>query len=166
MLYFVGQLFGRERLEHLADQAAGSSFSASDLARGEVFFARHGNKIVLLGGSSRWSAASCRSPAGIERMPIARFVALTAIGSSIWNAIFIGLGYAAGDHWDQIEQYVQPFSYLALLVLALLAGWLVVPPLPGRRPDGGPGRAWSPSSRPSWSRPASKLPATPASTRP
>jgi membrane protein DedA with SNARE-associated domain len=125
VLYFVGQLFGRERLEHLATKRWFLLFSASDLARGEVFFARHGNKIVLLGRFIPLVRSIVSVPAGIERMPITRFVALTAIGSSIWNAIFIGLGYAAGDNWDQIEKFVQPFSYLALLGLALFAGWLV-----------------------------------------
>ena len=59
-------------------------------------------------------------------VPLARFVALTAIGSSVWNALFIGLGYAAGDNWDQIEKFVQPLSYLALLLLAAAGVWLVV----------------------------------------
>ena len=126
VLYGVGALLGRERLELLSTQRWFILFSASDLARGEVFFARHGNKIVLLGRFIPLVRSIVSVPAGIERMPLTRFVTMTAIGSSIWNALFIGLGYAAGDSWDQIEQYVQPFSYLALLLLAAAAVWLVV----------------------------------------
>jgi membrane protein DedA with SNARE-associated domain len=126
VLYFVGVAFGRERLEQLSTKGWFILFSASDLARGEVFFARHGNKIVLLGRFIPLVRSIVSVPAGIERMPLVRFVALTALGSCIWNAIFIGLGYAAGDNWEQIEGYVQPFSYLALASLALFAGWLVL----------------------------------------
>lgn len=126
VLYGVGALLGRERLELLSTQRWFILFSASDLARGEVFFARHGNKIVLLGRFIPLVRSIVSVPAGIERMPLVRFVALTALGSSIWNGLFIGLGYAAGDNWDEIERYVQPFSYLALLLLAAAGVWLVV----------------------------------------
>jgi membrane protein DedA with SNARE-associated domain len=48
---------------------------------------------------------------------------LTTIGSGVWNAAFIALGWALGDNWDQVEQYLGPISYV---VLGLLAVGLVV----------------------------------------
>lgn len=35
-------------------------------------------------------------PAGTERMRFANFTAYTVIGSGVWNAIWIGLGYVFG----------------------------------------------------------------------
>jgi membrane protein DedA with SNARE-associated domain len=138
VLYGVGALLGRERLELLSTQRWFILFSASDLARGEVFFARHGNKIVLLGRFIPLVRSIVSVPAGIERMPLARFVALTALGSGIWNGAFIGIGYAAGDNWDQVETYVQPFSYLAVLLLAVAGVWLVVRRLRSQDPTAVP----------------------------
>jgi membrane protein DedA with SNARE-associated domain len=126
VLYAVGAALGRERLEQLSMQRWFILFSASDLARGELFFARHGNKIVLLGRCIPLVRSIVSVPAGIERMPLTRFVALTALGSSVWNAVFIGLGNQAGDNWEDIEGYVQPLSYLALALLAVGGLWLVV----------------------------------------
>lgn len=126
VLYAVGAALGRERLELLSTKRWFILFSASDLARGEVFFARHGNKIVLLGRCIPLVRSIVSVPAGIERMPLVRFVGLTALGSSVWNAVFIALGRQAGDNWEDIEGYVQPFSYISLALLAVAGVWLVV----------------------------------------
>ncbi len=58
-------------------------------------------------------------PAGIERMPLPRFLLLTTIGSGALNAIFIGLGWLLGDHWDRVQGRLGPVSYVVLgLVVA------------------------------------------------
>ena len=41
-------------------------------------------------------------------LPLVRFTVLTAIGSGIWNAVFIGLGRALGDQWENVERWVAP----------------------------------------------------------
>jgi membrane protein DedA with SNARE-associated domain len=62
-------------------------------------------------------------PAGISGMPLLRFVVLTAIGSGVWNAAFLVLGWVLGENWAQVEGFLGPVSYV---VLALLAVGLVV----------------------------------------
>ena len=47
-------------------------------------------------------------PAGIDRMPLPRFLLLTAIGSGVWNAIFIGLGWILGDNWGRRAGLARP----------------------------------------------------------
>jgi membrane protein DedA with SNARE-associated domain len=53
-----------------------------------------------------------------------RFTALTALGSGVWNAVFITLGYRLGDQFVQVEQYVAPIGYA--VAAALVAGVLVL----------------------------------------
>jgi membrane protein DedA with SNARE-associated domain len=120
VLYGVGALVGRERIEHLAEQRWFFLFSAGDLARGERFFERHGAQIVLFGRCIPLVRSIVSVPAGLERMSPIRFTVLTALGSGVWNALFIGAGYALGDNWDAVEGWLQPLSYL--VVLLLLAG--------------------------------------------
>ena len=36
-------------------------------------------------------------PAGIARMPVARFTIFTSLGAGIWSAILIGIGYYLGS---------------------------------------------------------------------
>ncbi len=122
VLYAVGALIGYDKVHRLAGKRWFVLFSQADLARGERFFDDHGSKVVLLGRFVPFVRSVVSVPAGFARMPLWRFTALTAIGSGLWNALFIYAGYRLGDRWDQVQQYLQPISYVA--VAALSAGLL------------------------------------------
>jgi membrane protein DedA with SNARE-associated domain len=126
VLYGIGALLGQDRLRSLAEQRWFPFFSSSDLTRGERFFERHGERVVLLGRCVPLVRSVVSVPAGVERMPLARFTLLTAIGSGVWNALFIGAGYQLGTRWERVEGWVQPISYAVVGLLALAAVWLVV----------------------------------------
>jgi membrane protein DedA with SNARE-associated domain len=126
VLYGIGALVGTERLHHLAEQRWFFLFSAGDLARGERFFEQHGGKIVLFGRCIPLVRSIVSVPAGLERMSPVRFTLLTVLGSGVWNAIFIGAGYVMGDNWDSIEGWIQPLSYLVLLLLLAGIVFLIV----------------------------------------
>ncbi len=63
-------------------------------------------------------------PAGIEGMPLLRFVLLTAIGSGIWNAAFLGVGWLLGENWATVEGWLGPIS--SVVVGLLLVGLAVL----------------------------------------
>jgi membrane protein DedA with SNARE-associated domain len=126
VLYGVGALFGTERLHHLAEQRWFFLFSAGDLARGERFFERHGYQVILFGRCIPLVRSIVSVPAGLERMNPVRFTLLTALGSGVWNAIFITAGYVAGDNWEQIEGYLKPISYAVVALLLAGVVFLVV----------------------------------------
>ncbi len=124
VLYGLGAVIGMERLEVLATKRWFPLFSSSDLARGDRFFDQHGNKVVLLGRCVPLVRSIVSVPAGVNRMPLPRFTALTALGSGVWNAIFIGAGYELGHRWEQVEGWIKPISYGVVALLALGVLWL------------------------------------------
>jgi membrane protein DedA with SNARE-associated domain len=126
VLYGVGALIGLDRLRQLAATRWFFLFGESDLARGERFFDRHGAKVVLFGRCVPLVRSIVSVPAGVDRMPLARFTVLTAVGSGVWNALFIGLGNAAGDRWEDIEGWVSPIAYAVVALLAAGVVWLAV----------------------------------------
>ncbi|MEV7676383.1 DedA family protein [Streptomyces sp. NPDC000963] len=135
VLYWTGMLLGRERVHAL--WARLPLVKASDLERAEEWFARHGTKAVFLGRMVPVVRSLVSAPAGVERMPLPVFVALTALGSSIWNAALILAGYWLGDQWDVVGRYVGVVSK-AVLVLGVLALVVYVAVrLRGRDRDGG-----------------------------
>ena len=73
-------------------------------------------------------------PAGVERMPLLRFSLLTAAGSAVWNAVFVAAGYELGDRWEDVEGWIQPVSYVVVLLLLAGLGWLTLRKLRARRP--------------------------------
>lgn len=125
VLYGIGAVVGQQRLRWLAEQRWFPFFSEPDLARGERFFDRHGPRVVLLGRCIPLVRSIVSVPAGVERMALARFTVLTAIGSGVWNALFIGAGYQLGNRWERVEGWVQPLSYAVVAILALAGLWLI-----------------------------------------
>jgi len=139
VLYGVGAAIGEQRLEALATARWFPLFSVSDLRRGERFFERYGNRVVLFGRCIPLVRSIVSVPAGVERMPLGRFTALTTLGSGVWNAAFIGAGYQLGDRWERVEGWVQPLAYavVALLAVALLwVAWRKVRAVRAGRPEG------------------------------
>lgn len=120
VLYAIGALFGYDRLHALAAKRWFVVLGQKDLERGDRFFERHGVKVVLFGRCVPLVRSVVSVPAGLARMPLGRFCLYTTIGSAVWNAVFIGIGFQLGQRWEQVERYVRP---VALLVLAaVLAG--------------------------------------------
>jgi len=122
LLYGIGAVVGIERIAVLASKRWFPLFSATDLDRGDKFFQRHGDKVVLFGRCIPLVRSIVSVPAGIDRMPLVRFTALTALGSGVWNALFIGAGYQLGNRWEKVETWIKPISYgvVALLGLGVL----------------------------------------------
>ncbi len=62
-------------------------------------------------------------PAGIDRMPLWRFLGLTVAGSLIWNSVLILAGYFLGSNWQLVVGYA---GALQMLVAATVAGLVVL----------------------------------------
>lgn len=97
-----------------------------DVRRAEEWFDRHGRAAVFLGRMVPGVRSFVSIPAGQRRMPWWEFTLFTALGSLIWNAVFVGGGYALGSRWALVEQYAGVFQTVvfvlfgALVVYALL----------------------------------------------
>lgn len=59
-------------------------------------------------------------PAGIARMNLTYFSALTFIGSFIWSAFLAWLGLKLGQNWLSIEPYFRQFQFLIVGVFLIL----------------------------------------------
>src|SRR4051794_39721326 len=76
------------------------------LDRLELRFARHDLQIVALGRMMsvvRWLVGI---PAGVGRMPLRRYVPLTAVGCMGWNSLLLGAGWALGRNHAEAGRVV------------------------------------------------------------
>ncbi|MEV0143397.1 MULTISPECIES: DedA family protein [unclassified Nonomuraea] len=103
-LYGLGALLGRERTHALAAKVP--LVKPSDVERAEDWFARHGRKTVLFGRMVPVFRSLISVPAGLERMPLVTFAALTALGSFVWNTALVAAGYLLGGNWSRVQEYV------------------------------------------------------------
>ncbi len=93
------------------------------IARAETQFHRWGAGIVLVEHVMPGVRTLINIPAGLARMPFITFFVTTFIGSYAWCSLLIGAGYALGQEWALISQYLkQYFPYLltdGLMIIAI-----------------------------------------------
>ncbi|PAK27526.1 DedA family protein [Streptomyces sp. alain-838] len=119
-LYGIGALLGRDRTVAIAGKLP--LVKVSDIEKTEAWFQKHGTKAVFFGRMIPIFRSLISVPAGVERMRLPVFLALTTLGSAIWNTVFVLAGYALGDNWSEVSSIASTYSkvILALAALALL----------------------------------------------
>lgn len=100
--------------------------SRRDIERGHDLFERHGGKVVLLARCVPFLRSVVSIPAGVSGMPLGRFVVLTTIGSGVWNAVFIGIGWLLGENWSRVEGWSGPVGYVVTALVVIGVAVLVV----------------------------------------
>jgi membrane protein DedA with SNARE-associated domain len=109
VLYWLGYALGEDRLRRWLDRIP--LVDASDLDQADRWFERHEKSAVLFGRCAPVVRSLVSIPAGANHMPLGQFTLFTAIGSGVWNGIFVGGGYALGSKWQQVERYSHWFDY-------------------------------------------------------
>jgi membrane protein DedA with SNARE-associated domain len=130
-LYGLGRAIGEDRLKRWLDRVP--LVDLDDLEKADRWFERHGRWAVLIGRVVPVVRSLVSIPAGANRMPVGEFVGLTALGSGVWNALFVGLGYALGSQWQQVGRYSNWLNIGLYAVFAVLIGTWVVKRLRKRR---------------------------------
>lgn len=116
-LYYIGQALGRDRMRRLAYRMP--LVSVEEFDKTERWFRKHDTKAVFFGRMLPLFRSFISIPAGLERMSMVKFLAYTAVGSLIWNTIFVVAGYQLGANWHVVEQYAEIFKYIVLAIIAV-----------------------------------------------
>jgi len=95
------------------------------LDRAELFFHRHGGKIIVIARFVEGLRQANGIIAGIAKMHWLRFLAFNALGAALWVGTWVSIGYFAGQHITTIYDYITRYSFYALIALvAALAVWI------------------------------------------
>jgi membrane protein DedA with SNARE-associated domain len=124
VLYAIGAALGMQRTVAIAERIP--LIQTSDIDKTVSWFHKHGTKAVFFGRMLPIFRSLISIPAGIERMPIPIFLALTLAGSLIWNSIFVIAGYQLGENWHRVEEYAELFQYLVIGVVGLAVLFFIV----------------------------------------
>ena len=124
VLYGVGAWLGLERLRKIADWMW--LVRSSDVDQAMNFFHKYGKPSIFFGRLIPGVRSLISIPAGLDRMNLITFGLWTILGSGIWNAILIYLGYLLGDNWEAATGYVDTYSNVIYAILGLIIlGFLV-----------------------------------------
>lgn len=115
--YGVGRGGRLELLERHGDKV---HMGPAQIERADRWFARYGDVAVLFGRMVPLVRAFVSLPAGVAKMPLARFTVLSLIGSIPWVVALAFAGHALGGEWKTVRKGFEYVDY-AILALALAA---------------------------------------------
>lgn len=120
LLYTLGARAGEVRSRRWLARVPLMDVDAVD--RAAEWFDRHGSGAVFVGRLVPGVRSLISLPAGARRMPLLRFVLLTAAGSALWNGLLVGAGMALGTQYEVVERYSGVLDAVLVGALAVLVG--------------------------------------------
>jgi len=146
--YAIGRFGGRALVERWGRYVF---LTSERLDKAELFFARHGGKIIVVARFIEGLRQANGLIAGISGMRWLKFLACNALGAALWVATWVSVGYFAGQHITAIYNAITNYSlYAAIAAVVLIAAWILLRLRKRRR------------SRSAAPAPATPAPATPA----
>ncbi|MFE4082016.1 DedA family protein [Paenarthrobacter sp. YIM B13468] len=97
----------------------------AQLQKAEDFLARRGGLAVFLGRFTAFFRAVMPALAGLSRMPYRRFAIWNFTGGIIWGALFVTLGFVAGNSYEELAHAVGRGAavVVGVVVVVLLGVW-------------------------------------------
>jgi len=95
-------------------------------ARAEDWFARYGRRAVFIGRLTPLVRSFISIPAGVLRIPLGTYMALSLLASVIWCFGFAAAGWAAGGTWTTVHHDFRYADYAAVAAVLVLSGVVVV----------------------------------------
>jgi membrane protein DedA with SNARE-associated domain len=121
-LYYLGHYVGEPLIRtFLRRYGRYLLVTERDFNRSLDFFERYSESIVFLGRFIPLIRSLISIPAGINRMPMSRFVLFTALGSGLWNGLMSYIGVILGENWTKLLVFVKQYELFMLTALVVVA---------------------------------------------
>lgn len=119
ILYFIGKILNKERLIKIVSSKVGRvlRLNEKDILKADNWFAEKGQKTVFFCRFVPVLRSLISIPAGMNEMPLVKFLSLTIVGTLIWNTILTYLGYSLGDKWQDILVIFDTYSKIVTIIL-------------------------------------------------
>ena len=119
--YYLGRLVNEKRLSNFLEKKGKYlGISSNDLTKSKKLFERYGVSLVFWGRLVPGVRTLISVPAGIELMPLRKFLIWTTFGSFIWVAILTYAGYLFGENYAMIATYLDQIKYVVKPILILI----------------------------------------------
>ncbi len=119
--YFLGKLLNEKKLSNFIDRKGKFlGISLKDLDKSKLWFDRYGVLLVFWGRLIPGIRTLISVPAGIELMPINKFLIWTSLGSLIWVIFLTSAGYFFGENYEIIGFYIDNFKVILKPIFVIL----------------------------------------------
>jgi len=119
--YFLGKLLNEKKLSNFIDRKGKFvGISLKDLDKSRLWFDKYGVLLVFWGRLIPGIRTLISVPAGIELMPINKFLIWTSLGSLIWVIFLTSAGYLFGENYEIISLYIDNFKVILKPIFVIL----------------------------------------------
>ena len=119
--YFLGKLVNEKKLSNfIARKGKFVGISLKDLDKSRLWFDKYGVLLVFWGRLIPGIRTLISVPAGIELMPINKFLIWTSLGSLIWVIFLTSAGYLFGENYEIIGLYIDNFKVILKPIFVIL----------------------------------------------
>jgi len=115
----TGYAFGKKLGPKIFTRDESLFFKRAYVEKTRAFFAKYGDKAVVLARFMPVVRTFVPVFAGVGEMSYVRFLAYNVIGGALWVSSMLGLGYILGETIPDIDRYVFPIIIVIILASIL-----------------------------------------------
>ena len=125
--YYLGRLVNEKRLSNFLEKKGKYlGGSSNDLTKSKRWVEKYGGSLVFWGRLVPGIRTLISVPAGIELMPLRKFLIWTTLGSFIWVALLTYACYLFGENYSIIETYLDQIKYVAKPILLVILLYFLI----------------------------------------
>lgn len=117
--FYLGRKLGRA---FLVEHGPRVKITEQRLVQVEAFFDKHGGKAVVIGRFLGFIRAVAPFVIGSSGVTARRFVPYSVIGSGLWAALFVTLGYVFWQSLDQLLKWAKQGAFAFGTVIVIVVG--------------------------------------------
>ena len=125
--YYLGKLVNEKRLSNFLDKRGKYiGITSNDLIKSKRWFDKYGVSLVFWGRLVPGIRTLISVPAGMELMPLRKFLIWTSLGSLIWVAFLTYAGFVFGENYQIIETFLDQIKYIVKPILILIFVYFLI----------------------------------------
>ena len=125
--YYLGKLVNEKRLSNFLDKRGKYiGITSNDLIKSRRWFDKYGVSLVFWGRLVPGIRTLISVPAGMELMPLRKFLIWTSLGSLIWVTLLTYAGFVFGENYLIIETYLNQIKFIVKPILILIFVYFLI----------------------------------------
>ncbi len=125
--YYLGRFVNEKKLSKFLDKRGKYlGLTSNDLAKSKRWFDKYGVTLVFWGRLVPGIRTLISVPAGMELMPLRKFLIWTTLGSLIWIGLLTYAGVVLGENYQIIETFLVQIKYVVKPILIIIFVYFLI----------------------------------------
>ena len=123
----MGKLVNEKKISNFLDKRGKFiGITSNDLIKSKRWFDKYGVILVFWGRLVPGIRTLISVPAGMELMPLRKFLIWTSLGSLIWVALLTYAGFVFGENYQVIATYLDQTKYIVKPILIMIFVYFLI----------------------------------------